>query len=323
VAKLAKGELERFHALASRFVARSAVLEDLVAEVQLARGRIYFWRGEDDLMARVTPLSRRTLLLEEPRGNGWSEHKRGSLRTVLGALERDIYGTFHGLGALVRKRKGGEASVQEVLHRDFGVPLRVLAEPRHWYSMRRTPKIVEANRERARVLVRFEAFGPSGPFHGTCLYVRADGEWDCYTIKPSASGSIAAAEACWSNAAGRTGADRGVRNDAGRVIADRWARRSLACTHRAGSVLSNRVAARSRHENSSPVPVDRALRFARRFLRVAFAAAAPVRASSLARAALISRRRATTSSRTSSGQRASKKLPLSGAANSSGVYARA
>jgi hypothetical protein len=196
VAKLSTSELERFHASASRFVARSAVLKDLVAEVQLARGRVYFWRGEDDLMARVTPLSRQTLLLEAPRRNGWSEHKRGSARAVLGALERDIYGTFHGLGALARRRKkDGERSVQEILHADYGVPLSVLAEPRYWYSMHRTPTLVETDRARERALVRFGAFGPSGSFHGTCLYARVDGTWGCFTIKPSASASIASAEA--------------------------------------------------------------------------------------------------------------------------------
>jgi hypothetical protein len=194
VAKLSVADLDRLHASASRFVARSAVLKELVADVQLSRGRVYFWRGEGDLMARVTPLSRQTQLLEAPRGNGWTEHKRGSTRAVLCALERDIYGTFHGLGTLARKRKDGERSVQEVLHGDFGVPLPVLTEPRYWYSMHRTPRVVDADSARARVLVRFEAFGPSGAFHGTCLYARVDGEWDCYTIKPSASASIASAE---------------------------------------------------------------------------------------------------------------------------------
>lgn len=171
------------------------MLKDLVTDVKLARGRIYFWRGHEDLMARVTPLSRKTLLLEAPRRNGWSKHKRGSSRAVLAALERDRYGTFHGLGALARKRKDGQESVQAMLHRDLGVPLPVLAEPRYWYSMHRKPKAVEIDRDRDRVLVSFEAFGPFGSFGGTCLYARVDGEWGCYTIKPSASASIASAEA--------------------------------------------------------------------------------------------------------------------------------
>ncbi len=195
MAKLSQTGLERLHATASRFVARSAVLKELVAKVELSRGRVYFWRGDDDLMARVTPLTRVTFLLEAPRRNGWSEHKRGASRPVLSALERDVYGTFHGLGALAVKKKGGAESVQATLHRDFRVPLHVLAEPRYWYSMHRKPRIVEADREHERALVRFEAFGLSGSFHGTCLYARIDGEWDCYTIKPSASASISSAEA--------------------------------------------------------------------------------------------------------------------------------
>ena len=194
-AKLARSELEQLHASASRLVEGSALLKDLVPRVQLARGRLYLWRGQDDLMARVTPLSSGTMLLEAPRRNGWSEHGRGPLRAVLGKLERDTEGTFHGLGALVRKPKGGKPRVQEVLQRDFGVPGPVLAEPRHWYEMHRKPVIAEADPARERILVRFESFGPFGDFHGTCLYARVGGEWGCYTIKPSASGSIASAEA--------------------------------------------------------------------------------------------------------------------------------
>jgi len=146
-------------------------------------------------MARVTPLTSVTLLLEAPRGMGWAEHKRGRSRSVLSALERDIYGTFHGLGALAVNKKGGEESVQATLHRDFGVPIKVLAEPRYWYSMHRKPGIVETDHEKERALVRFEAFGVSGSFHGTCLYACVDGKWGCYTIKPRASASIALAEA--------------------------------------------------------------------------------------------------------------------------------
>jgi hypothetical protein len=196
VAKLGSSELGRVHAAAARFVAKSPVLKELVADVTLARGRIYFWRGVDDLMARVTPLSRKMFLLEAPRRNGWSEHQRGSSRSVLAALERDPYGTFHGLGALAQKKtKDGKEGVQAMLHRELGVPLVVLAEPRDWYSMHRTPKLVEIDRQRNRALVSFEAFGPFGSFGGTCLYAQVGGEWGCYSIKPSESGSIASAEA--------------------------------------------------------------------------------------------------------------------------------
>lgn len=86
-------------------------MSTLVERVELTRGRVYVWSDETDLMARITPLSSVTFLLEAQRGNGWSEHARGTLRVVLGALERDRLGGFHGLGALAKKPKAGEASV--------------------------------------------------------------------------------------------------------------------------------------------------------------------------------------------------------------------
>src|SRR5690606_29112361 len=97
-----------------------------------------------------------TFLLEAQRGNGWSEHARGTLRAVLGALERDRFGGFHGLGALAKKPKAGEASVLATLHRTFGVPLDVVAEPREWHALRRRPEIAEQmpNGARARPLLR-------------------------------------------------------------------------------------------------------------------------------------------------------------------------
>lgn len=146
-------------------------------------------------MARITPLSSATFLLEAPRGNGWSEHARGTLRVVLGALERDRFGGFHGLGALARRSKSGDSSVLATLHHTFGVPLDVVAEPREWHALQRQPEIVEHDAHRGRVLVRFSAIGPFGSFGGTCLYARRDGEWGGYVIKPSASGSLASSEA--------------------------------------------------------------------------------------------------------------------------------
>lgn len=195
VAKLSTAERERLHASVTQLVARSRVLGAVVDKVTVARGRVCVWRGEGDLMARVTPLSRETLLLERPRRNGWSEYERGPERTVLAALERDPHGTLHGLGKLVRKRRGGRRSVQEILHLDHGVPLPVVAEPRHWYELRREPTITEVDGARGRILARFDALGPFGSFGGTCLYACHDGEWDCYTIKPSAAATIRSAEA--------------------------------------------------------------------------------------------------------------------------------
>jgi hypothetical protein len=195
VAKLSTADLERLHASVTRFVARSRVLSAVVAQVTCARGRVYVWREGDDLWARLTPLSRAALLLETPWRTGWSEYKRGEARSVLASLERDPHGTLHGLGVLVRKRKDGRRSVQEILHDDHGVPLSVVAEPRHWYELRRQPAIAEVDRDRGRILARFESFGPFGGFGGTCLYAQRDGEWDCYTIKPSAAATIESAEA--------------------------------------------------------------------------------------------------------------------------------
>jgi len=195
VAKLSAEQLERLRDTASRFVTRSKVLSVLVERVELTRGRLYLWRDETDLMARITPLSSATFLLESQPGTAWSEHARGTLRVVLVALERDRFGRFHGLGSLARKPKAGDSSVLATLHGTFGVPLDVVAEPREWYALRRQPGIVKHDTKRGRVLVRFTAIGPFGSFGGTCLYARRDGEWGCYVIKPSASASIATAEA--------------------------------------------------------------------------------------------------------------------------------
>jgi len=195
MAKLSKEQLQRLHARAVKFAEESIILRELVEEVQLARGRLYLWREPEDLMARITPLGPRSMLLETPHRNSWTEHKRGQLATVLKHVEGDTRGTFHGLGSLVAKKRGAEPSVQQILLRDFKVPIRVLAEPEYWYSMHRKPAITEVSDARDRVLVRFVAYGMSGSFHGTCLYALRDGEWGCYTIKPNASETIATAEA--------------------------------------------------------------------------------------------------------------------------------
>jgi hypothetical protein len=193
-AKLPREALERLHARAMEFVQASLVLRELLQDVQLARGRLYFRRKPGYHMARITPLGPRPMLLEAPRGDSWREEKRGQLATVLKALEGDTLGTFHGLGALAAEPQGGKPAAQVVLHRQIGVPVRVLAEPRYWYSMHRTPFIAEVNDRKDRVLVRFGAGGISGSFHGTGLYACRDGEWGCYTIKPNASETVATAE---------------------------------------------------------------------------------------------------------------------------------
>ena len=99
------------------------------------------------------------------------------LATVLKVLKGDAQGTFHGLGSLVAKQREGKPSAQVVLHRDFKIPVRVLAEPRYWYSMHPKPAITEVNGAKDRVLVRFVTYGISGSFHETCLYALRDGKW--------------------------------------------------------------------------------------------------------------------------------------------------
>ena len=67
-AKLEPEALPRLHQCATAFVEQSPVLRELLAGVQAVRGRLYFWRAPEDLMARVTPLDPRSMLLEAPRG---------------------------------------------------------------------------------------------------------------------------------------------------------------------------------------------------------------------------------------------------------------
>ena len=196
-AKLSKEALVRLQDRAKKFVDDSLILHELIGEVQLARGRIYLWRSreDDDLMARITPLGPRSMLLETPYRSSWTEQKRGQLATVLKYAENDTEGTFHGLGSLCSEKAGVKPSAQVILHQNLKIPIPVLAEPGYWYSMHRKPTIVDVSNAKDRALVRFVTHGISGSFHGTCLYALKDGEWGCYTIKPSASETIATAEA--------------------------------------------------------------------------------------------------------------------------------
>ncbi len=117
--KLPREALQRLRDRAARFVEESLILRELLDEVQLARGCLYLGREPDDLMARITPLGPRSVLLESPRGKSWTEHKRGQLAIVLKVLKGDTQGTFHGLGSLVAKQREGKPSAQVVLHRNF------------------------------------------------------------------------------------------------------------------------------------------------------------------------------------------------------------
>lgn len=140
------------------------------------------------------------------------------MQKVMNAIANDTRGTFHGLGSLNKSLKkagkglkrlpvkmrrnvrfvfsetGERCSTQEALFHYFGMPVDVIAKPRTWYWYHRKPHILEVSRDRKRVLVRFSTSSVSGEFGGTCLYIRRDGRWEAFTIKPSESDDIASAE---------------------------------------------------------------------------------------------------------------------------------
>jgi hypothetical protein len=195
VVRLEPQASERMVSCVRYFVEGSVVLRELVAEVESARGRVYLWRGPGDLMGRLTPVTAEAVILESPRRASWTEHGRGTPSEMLQLAERDREGTFHGLGALLAGDEHPPA-VQQVLHRGFGIPVPVLAQPRYWYAMHRRPRIVESDAARGRVLVRFESESRTGEaISGTCLYAKRDGQWGCHAIRPNASANIASAEA--------------------------------------------------------------------------------------------------------------------------------
>ena len=230
VSRLADTESENILRTLEKGVAASPVLSAFGIKVRVARGRFYLERqrqGENsepymEVWGRITPLAGATeLLLEvERRGGRWSEVARGQAAKFIKVIASDTRGTFHGLGSLDaslrRLREGQErlpmmlddsgkfvytdtgegCSIQEALFHFFGLPIEVVAEPSGWYSCHRRPRIVETNKDRTRVLVRFTAESMSGAvFGGTCLYVQRDGQWRAYTIKPSESQTIAQGEA--------------------------------------------------------------------------------------------------------------------------------
>jgi hypothetical protein len=226
---LSEEEKKKLLATMAKEVAASPVLEGLGLQVRSQRGRFYLERplseGADagvEPWGRITPLAdSNTLLLEQERRKGnWSEIDKGSAKKLIRTVASDTKGTFHGLGALDKALRsagkglerlpveqegkttfvyadtGEPCSAQEALYHYFGLPLHVLTEPAEWYSYHRKPTLVEGNKERTRVLVRFGAMSFSGEsFGGTCLYAYRDGNWDAYRIRPSESRDIASAEA--------------------------------------------------------------------------------------------------------------------------------
>lgn len=224
-ARLSAERKERLLASLVKERDRSPVLTGLRVEVRARRGRFYLERDDAEApqeplqLGRITPLAggKSTTLLLEVEYRSWKEIERGGCAKVMRAVAGDRKGRFHGLGALdasLRDRgterqvlvpdsaswryaDGADASVQEVLYHRFGLPLDVIAEPSGWYELHRSPAIVDHDEARGRVLVAFSAMDwrRGEQFGGRCLYARRDGEWVAYTVKPSASDSIRAAEA--------------------------------------------------------------------------------------------------------------------------------
>lgn len=227
--KLAKEDGKKLLAELAAEIKRSPVLVELKVEVRSARGRFYVERHFGEYVipwGRITPLSEgKQLLLECERSqNKYFEVVRGGTKKVVAFIAGDTLGTFHGLGSLndslckelqgltrqevhaegnsfVFAASGKPCTVQEALFHFFGIPIRILVQPRGWYAMHRTPIIVEYSADGSRVLTQFIASTLSGAIVGTCLYVRHDDKaepgkpppWGAYTIRPSASESIASA----------------------------------------------------------------------------------------------------------------------------------
>ncbi len=244
--QLTKDEQQRLLNKFTAEIQQSPVLVALGCQVSAVRGRFYVDRIGDDeheRWGRITPLdgSRQFLLERERRNNQWYEVAKGGPKKLIGTIASDTRGTFHGLGNIdaalrladgdpsqleiqaVLPRDDDEAAfpsfiyrsgrrrctAQEVLHLYFGIPLRVLIEPRGWYLRHRKPFLVAHSADRSRALVRFCSTSMSGdPIIGTCLYLRHDDQsaeqthapvdepvWGAYTIRPNASETIEAAEA--------------------------------------------------------------------------------------------------------------------------------
>jgi len=209
---------KRLLAEMSREIGRSPVLSSFGLHSRCLRGRFYIERTTpegNEVWGRITPVADDLLL--EVEGRSWREVARGGAKELIKAMASDTRGTFHGLGALdcsLRTSKAKNArlpmtvdgiefryadsketpTTQEVLFHYFGLPIEVVAQPRRWYAYHRTPCIEEFSEDRTRVLVSFMASSIDGSFGGTCLYALRDGSWNAFTIKPSESDNITAAE---------------------------------------------------------------------------------------------------------------------------------
>lgn len=220
VRQLTADEQQQLLGKMAQEIARSPVLSAFALQVRALRGRFYVERPMPEgalVWGRITPADGDLLL--EVEHKSWKAVASGTAEKLIKTIAADTKGTFHGLGALDKSlRKAGQGqtrlpmklegdkfiyagtgegcSAQEVLFHHFGMPVEVIAEPRIWYSLHRTPHLVEFSEDRTRVLVYFSAVSGSGEhFGGTCLYVLQEDQWGAYPIKPSESQNITTAAA--------------------------------------------------------------------------------------------------------------------------------
>jgi hypothetical protein len=182
-------------------LARSPLLVGLKFAIQARRGRFYLEQGAE-VVGRITPLSTAEYLLEKPSASRWVEVASGTPQKLLQAVANDSRGDFHGLGALNKalvkrgseahlNEKGSRAGAAEIMHFRFGVPLKVLVEPKDWYAKHRRPTVVEIDDAQERILVEFSATSSSGEsVRGRCIYLKRDRTWECFTLRPSQSANI-------------------------------------------------------------------------------------------------------------------------------------
>ena len=223
VKKLSDYEKSKILSSMNNSIKNSPVLKARNYRVRSLRGRFYYEKifsdSEIESVGRVTPLvtPKENFMLEVESGkNNWKEITKGKIKTITNAVSGDQKGTFHGLGVLDKSirlaNKGGmdrvaierresisfyyieskkECGTQEILFHYFGVPIAVIAEPREWYEYHRNPCIREVDEKKELILVEFTSFGSHGDaFGSTCLYMKKDGKWTLFTIKPNQSKSI-------------------------------------------------------------------------------------------------------------------------------------
>jgi hypothetical protein len=210
-AKLDAGERESVLARLRTELALSPVLVGLKFAIEARRGRFYLEQGTE-AVGRITPLSVDDYALEKPHGRSWVEVARGTPEALVRAVANDSRGDFHGLGAINkalvkrgseahldetgRYQDGDKAGAAEMMHFRFGVPLKVLVEPKDWYTRHRHPAVVEVDPIQRRLLVEFTATSWSGEsLGGRCIYLKRSRTWECYTLRPSQSANIEVAVA--------------------------------------------------------------------------------------------------------------------------------